>query len=94
MAVLGIVVAGPWLVTTLRHGVARLSRSLPGRSSWGSFGAVAIVGVATVALAYFGSVTAVAGRSDCNVCAKPILWSLYAVENAVPAGMSLVATSA
>jgi ABC-type antimicrobial peptide transport system permease subunit len=66
-AIVGFVLAGPWLVAMVGRGVARLSRSVPSLlaarriadNPQATFYSVAAVGLAAVALAYIGCTVAV-----------------------------------
>ena len=69
-AIVGFVLAGPWLVAMVGRGVARLSRSVPSllaarriaENPQATFYSVAAVGLAAVALAYIGCTVAVSGQ--------------------------------
>ena len=71
-AIVGFVLAGPWLVAMVGRGVARLSRSVPSllaarriaENPQATFYSVAAVGLAAVALAYIGCTVAVNAPAD------------------------------
>ncbi len=70
--IVGFVLIGPWLVTLVGRGVARLSRSVPSLLAArriaadpnATFYSVAAVGLATIALTYLGCTVAVTSAPD------------------------------
>jgi FtsX-like permease family len=69
LSVVGVVLAGPWLVMVIGKGIARISRGVPSllaarriaSDPYATFRGVAAVGLAAAALAYLGSAVPTAG---------------------------------